>query len=157
MRHFLRRATRFIVAGVVLVWLLTHLPTGVAPGGPDTLAGMLGRLAEPVLAPIGIDAQLTVALIFGFVAKEILIGAFAVIFGAEGPELGRTIAAHIDGVQAISFMLFTLIYTPCLSMVATLRAEAASARFAAISVGWSLLLAWLASFAFYQTARALGY
>jgi ferrous iron transport protein B len=156
-RHFLHRATRFIIIGVVLVWLLTHLPAGVAPGGPDTLAGILGRIAEPVLAPIGIDAQLTVALIFGFVAKEILIGAFAVIFGTEGPELGKTIAAHIDGVQAISFMLFTLIYTPCLSMVATLRSESKSTRFAAISVTWSLLLAWVVSFVFYQAARALGY
>ncbi len=156
-RHFLNRATRFIIAGVVLVWLLTNLPTGVAPGGPDTLAGMLGRLAEPVLAPIGIDAQLTVALIFGFVAKEILIGAFAVIFGAEGQALSTTIAAHIDSVQAISFMLFTLIYTPCLSMIATLRSESRSARFTLLSVGWSLLLAWLVSFAFYQSARALGY
>jgi len=156
-RHFLRRATRFIVAGVVLVWLLTNLPTGVAPGSPDTLAGMLGRLAEPVLAPIGIDAQLTVALIFGFVAKEILIGAFAVIFGAEGQGLAAKLATHIDAVQAISFMLFTLIYTPCLSMIATLRSEAKSTRFAAISVGWSLLLAWLASFVFYQSARALGF
>ena len=156
-RHFLRRATRFIVAGVVLVWLLTNLPTGVAPGSPDTLAGMLGRLAEPVLAPIGIDAQLTVALIFGFVAKEILIGAFAVIFGAEGQGLAAKLATHIDAVQAISFMLFTLIYTPCLSMIATLRSEAKSTRFAAMSVGWSLLLAWLASFVFYQSARALGF
>ncbi len=156
-RHFLRRATRFIVVGVVLVWLLTNLPAGVAPGSADTLAGMLGRIAEPVLAPIGIDAQLTVALIFGFVAKEILIGAFAVIFGAEGQALSTTIAAHIDGVQAISFMLFTLIYTPCLSMVATLRSEAKSTRFAAMSVGYSLALAWIVSFVFYQSARALGY
>jgi ferrous iron transport protein B len=156
-RHFLRRATRFIVAGVVLVWLLTNLPTGVAPGGPDTLAGMLGRLAEPVLAPIGIDAQLTVALIFGFVAKEILIGAFAVIFGAEGQALAGELAARIDAVQAISFMLFTLVYTPCLSMIATLRSEARSTSFAALSVGWSLLLAWCVSFVFYQSARALGF
>ncbi|MFO1316552.1 MAG: ferrous iron transport protein B [Burkholderiales bacterium] len=156
-RHFLRRATRFIVVGVVLVWLLTHLPAGVAPGSPDTLAGMLGRLAEPVLAPIGIDAQLAVALIFGFVAKEILIGAFAVIFGAEGQALATELAARIDAVQAISFMLFTLIYTPCVSMIATLRSEAQSTRFAAMSVGWSLLLAWCVSFLFYQSARALGY
>ncbi len=156
-RHFLRRATRFIIAGVVLVWLLTNLPAGVAPGGPDTFAGMLGRLAEPLLAPIGIDAQLTVALIFGFVAKEILIGAFAVIFGAEGQALSTALAAQIDTVQAISFMLFTLIYTPCLSMIATLRSESRSTRFTLLSVGWSLLLAWLVSFAFYQSARALGY
>jgi ferrous iron transport protein B len=156
-RHFLHRATRFIVVGVVLVWLLTHLPTGAAPGGPDTLAGMLGRLAEPMLAPIGIDAQLTVALIFGFVAKEILIGAFAVIFGMEGQALASELATHVDAVQAISFMLFTLIYTPCLSMIATLRSESRSTRFATLSVAWSLALAWVVSFAFYQSARALGF
>ena len=99
-RHFLRRATRFIIAGVMLVWLLTHLPAGAAPGGPETFAGMLGRFAEPVLAPIGIDERLTMALIFGFVAKEILIGALAVIFGLEGQALATELAARIDGVQA---------------------------------------------------------
>jgi ferrous iron transport protein B len=156
-RHFLRRATRFIIAGVMLVWLLTHLPAGAVPGGPETFAGMLGRFAEPVLAPIGIDDRLTVALIFGFVAKEILIGALAVIFGLEGQALATELATRIDAVQAISFMLFTLIYTPCVSTIATLRSEARSTRFALVSVGWSLALAWLASFAFYQSARALGW
>ena len=156
-RHFLRRATRFIVAGVMLVWLLTHLPAGVAPGGPETFAGMLGRFAEPVLAPIGIDERLTVALILGFVAKEILIGALAVIFGLEGQSLASELAARIDVVQGLSFMLFTLIYTPCVSTIATMRSEARSTRFALVSVGWSLALAWVVSFAFYRSARALGW
>jgi ferrous iron transport protein B len=156
-RHFLRRATRFIVAGVMLVWLLTHLPAGVAPGGPETFAGMLGRFAEPVLAPIGIDERLAVALIFGFVAKEILIGALAVIFGLEGQALATELAARIDVVQGLSFMLFTLVYTPCVSTIATMRSEARSTRFALVSVGWSLALAWVVSFAFYRSARALGW
>jgi len=156
-RHFMRRATKFIVGGVVLIWLLTNLPAGVAPGSPDTLAGMLGRLFEPVLAPLGIDDRLTVALIFGFVAKEVLIGAFAVIFGFEGQALASDLAGRMDWVQAFSFMLFTLIYTPCLSTVATLRAEAKSSSFALLSVTWSVLLAWFASFTFYQLARHFGY
>jgi ferrous iron transport protein B len=156
-RHFLRRATKFIVGGVILVWLLTHLPAGVAPGSPDTFAGMLGTLFQPVLAPIGIDEALTVALIFGFVAKEVLIGAFAVIFGLEGPALAADLAGRMDWVQAYSFMLFTLIYTPCLSTIATLRAEARSTGFAVLSVAWSVLLAWVVAFAFYQAARHLGY
>ncbi|MBK7793730.1 MAG: ferrous iron transport protein B [Betaproteobacteria bacterium] len=156
-QHFLRRATKFIVGGVILVWLLTHLPGGAAPGSDATFAGMLGTLFQPVLAPIGIDERLTVALIFGFVAKEVLIGAFAVIFGLEGQALAADLATRMDWVQAYSFMLFTLIYTPCLSTIATLRAEARSAGFATLSVAWSVLLAWLASFAFYQAARHLGY
>lgn len=67
-----------------------------------------------------------------------------------------TIAQQIDWVQAYSFMLFTLIYTPCLSTVATLRSEAKSPAFTALAVAWPLGLAWLASFVFYQSARHLG-
>jgi ferrous iron transport protein B len=156
-RHFLRRATKFIVGGVILIWLLTNLPLGTAAGSEQTYAGMLGRLFQPVLAPLGIDARLTVALIFGFVAKEVVIGAFAVIFGLEGQALASDLAGRMDWVQAYSFMLFTLIYTPCLSTIASLRAEAKSSGFALLSVTWSILLAWVASFAFYQTARHLGY
>jgi ferrous iron transport protein B len=156
-RHFLHRATKFIVIGVVLVWLLTHLPAGVPASGPDTLAGLLGRAFEPLLSPLGIDRQLAVALIFGFIAKEVMIGAFAVIFGLEGQALAAHLHAGIDWVQAYSFMLFALIYTPCLSTIATLRSESGSNRFALVSVGWGLLLAWGVSLAFYQAMRALGY
>ena len=156
-RHFLRRATKFIVIGVVLVWLLTRLPAGAVPGSAATLAGMLGRLFEPALSPLGIDQQLTLALIFGFIAKEVMIGAFAVIYGLESQALAAHLHTSFDWVQAYSFMLFTLIYTPCLSTVATLRAESSSNRFALLSLAWGLALAWGVSLAFYQAARHLGY
>ncbi|HCI14869.1 MAG TPA: ferrous iron transport protein B [Gallionellaceae bacterium] len=156
-QHFLRRATKFIVAGVVLVWLLTHLPFSAAPASADTLAGMLGGALQPIFAPIGIDANLTIALLFGFVAKEIVIGSLAVIYGLSGEALGGALAQQLDWVQAYSFMLFTLIYTPCLSAIATLRSEAKDMRYTLFALGWSLLLAWLVSFVFYQGARALGY
>ena len=154
-RHFLRRATRFIVAGVVLVWLLTTFPPGVAPGSADTLAGRIGAFLDPVMSPLGIDPKLTIALIFGFVAKEIVIGSLAVIYAQEGQALMASIAHQIDWAQAYSFMLFTLIYTPCLSTIATLRNEAKSAAFTVLAVAWPLGLAWLTSFAFYQLVRLL--
>jgi ferrous iron transport protein B len=156
-RHFLNRASKFIVAGVVLVWLLTHLPVGAAPAGPDTWAGTIGRVLEPVLAPIGLTRELAIALIFGFVAKEIVVGSLAVIYGLEGAALVGVVASRIDWVQAYSFMLFTLIYTPCLSTIATIRSESRSLGFTFFSVIWPLGVAWLLSFAFYQSARALGY
>ena len=156
-RHFLHRATKFIIAGVVLVWLLTHFPTDVPPASSQTLAGMLGHLFSPVLDPIGINQQLAIALIFGFVAKEIVIGSLAVIYGMQGDALVHQIAHQLDWVQAYSFMLFTLVYTPCLSTIATLRSESKSNAFMMFSVVWSLGLAWLLSFIFYQSARALGY
>lgn len=156
-KHFLARATKFIVIGVVMVWLLTHLPFSATPAGPETWAGSIGRFFAPVLDPIGIDTQLAIALIFGFVAKEIVVGSLAVIYGLQGDALSQQIASNIDWVQGMSFMLFTLIYTPCLSTIATLKSESKSSGFMWLSLAWSLMLAWLVSFAFYQTARALGY
>jgi len=157
-RHFLRWSNRFIIFGVVAIWLLNNLPFGVPTASSQTLSGMIGQATQPLLAPIGINAQLAVALIFGFIAKEIVLGGLAVIYGkSEGADLMGTIAHQIDWVQAYSFMLFTLLYVPCLSTVAVLRSESKSGKFAMISVVWSVALAWVASFIFYQSARALGF
>ena len=153
--HFLRRATRFIVIGVVLVWILTNFPVGVAVAGAESWAGQIGAFLNPLLAPLGIDPNLTIALIFGFVAKEIVIGSLAVIYGQEGSDLVHSIAHQISWVQAYSFMLFTLIYTPCLSTIATIRTESKSLRFSVLAVVWPLVLAWLVSFIFYQTAMRM--
>ena len=154
-RHFLLRASKIIIAGVVLVWLLTHLPAGVTPAGADSYSGIIGRFMQPVLGPLGIDEKLTIALIFGFVAKEVVIGALAVIYGLEGNALTNHIGHSFNWVQAYSFMLFTLIYTPCLSAIATLRAESRSLKFTALAVVWPLLLAWTVSFVFYQAFQHL--
>ena len=150
--HFLRRATKIIVAGVVLVWVLTHFPAGVEPASAASYAGMVGHWMQPVLGPLGIDEKLTIALIFGFVAKEVVIGSLAVIYGLEGNALSQHIAGSLNLIQAYSFMLFCLIYTPCLSTIATIRAEARSVGFAVLAVVWPLALAWAVSFAFYQLA-----
>jgi ferrous iron transport protein B len=156
-KHFLQRASKFIVIGVVLVWALTNFPGNVAPASAGTYAGQLGALFAPVLDPLGINNQLAIALVFGFVAKEIVVGALAVIYGLQGDALMVQMASQIDWVQAMSFMLFALIYTPCLSTIATLRNESKSLGFMWLSLGWSLGLAWLVSFTFYQSARALGF
>jgi ferrous iron transport protein B len=154
-RHFLENAGGFIVAGVLLIWFLTHFPFDAVPAGPATLAGRLSALAAPVFAPIGIDAILSVALIFGVVAKEIVLGGLAVIYGAGMDELGNVLTAKLSWVQAYSFMLFTLIYTPCLSTVATIWRESRSSAFTLLSLAWPLAVAWLASFAFYSVASRL--
>jgi ferrous iron transport protein B len=154
-RHFLENAGVFIVGGVLLIWWLTHFPFDAAPAGPQTLAGQLAAFSAPLFAPIGIDAILSVALIFGFVAKEIVLGGLAVIYGAGQDELGRVLAERLTWVQAYSFMLFTLVYTPCLSTVAMIWRESRSAAFTALAVAWPLAVAWLVSFAFYGIASRL--
>ena len=154
--HFLRRASGFIVAGVVLIWALTHLPAGTAIAGPQTPAGHIAAWLAPVFGPLGIDPVMSITLLFGFVAKEIVLGGMAVVLGAGSDQLASVVAARLDWVSATSFMIFTLVYTPCLSAVATLRDEAKSLRYTALAIAWPLGLAWASSFAFYQAARALG-
>ncbi len=156
-RYFISRASKFITIGVILVWALTHFPMDVAPASSATYAGKIGDWFSVALSPIGIDSQLAIALIFGFVAKEIVIGALAVIYGLQGDALMHMMAQKLDWVQGMSFMLFTLIYTPCLSTIITLKNEAKSWLFAGLSIVWSLSLAWVVSFIFYQSARWLGF
>ncbi len=156
-RHFLRRATRFIVLGVVLIWLLTHLPWGVEPASPESYAGQLSQAVGAFFAPLGFDPLLGVALLFGFIAKEIVLGGMAVLYGVGEDGLSSVVRLHMDWVQAYSFMLFTLLYTPCISTLAAIRAESRSWRLTLTSLFWSFALAYAVSLVFYQGARALGF
>jgi ferrous iron transport protein B len=153
--HFLREAGPLIMLGVILVWFLTHFPFDAAPASAETLAGRIAAVFAPVFQPIGIDSLLTVALLFGFVAKEIVLGALAVIYGVGQDNLASVVATRIDGIQAYSFMLFVLIYTPCLSTVAVLKQESRSWSFTALAIAWPLVLAWVVSFVFYRVATWL--
>ena len=150
MMNFLVTTRSFIVLGAALIWLLTNLPPGAVQGSGSTIADWIGGLFQPLLAPIGMNPALTVSLFFGFIAKEILLGAMAVIYHTSEAALGPAIHAAITPLQALSFMTFTLLYTPCLSTVAIQIKEARSRRFGLVSVSWSLALAWLMAFAVYQ-------
>ena len=163
LRTMLRRAWRemtsfmvttrgFIIGGAASVWLLTNLP----PGGGPTFAARIGALFDPLLAPIGMTPDLTVSLFFGFIAKEILLGAMAVIHHTSEAGLGSAIHGAITPLQCLSFMAFTLLYTPCLSTVAVQIKESKSRVFALRSVLWSLGLAWIAAFLVFQGGRLLG-
>jgi ferrous iron transport protein B len=156
--HFLFWSRRFIIFGVVIIWLCNNLPTNVPPASSQTISGMISQFSQPILAPLGINSQLAVALIFGFIAKEIVLGGLAVIYSAQNETgLAKIIAEQIDWVQAYSFMLFTLLYVPCLSTIAVIKSESKSNKLTWLSIAWSLGLAWLASFIFYQGARFLGF
>ncbi len=154
-KGFVREAGAFILLGVVLVWFLTHYPFNALPAGADTLAGKAAAFMSPVFHPLGIDDLMSIALLFGFVAKEVVVGALAVIYGTSEGALAGIIASQLNWIEAYSFMLFVLIYTPCLSTIAVLRQESKSWWFTLLAVGWPLLLAWSVSFVFFQVATAL--
>jgi ferrous iron transport protein B len=155
-KDFLYRAATFIIAGVAVVWFLTHYPGHVPPGSEETLAGQLGKSIAPLFEPIGIDWQESVALIFGFIAKEIVVGAMAVIYGGEG-DLTNRILLHLSPLKGLSFMVFTLIYSPCIATLAVIRSESRSWRIVGLSVVSGLVLAWIASFIVYQGGQLLGF
>ncbi len=144
--HFLKRASKFILGGVIVVWLLTNFYVSTNVTIADHMSGFL----SPIFDPIGINDKLIIALIFGFIAKEILIGALAVIFSSNMDSLGDILQTEINWQQALSFMTFTLIYTPCLSTIATIKSQSKNIRLVATSLLWSLVLAWIVSFCFYQ-------
>ena len=132
-----------------------RLPPGSGATPTPSFAQMTGGLLQPVLAPIGMTPELTVSLFFGFIAKEILLGAMAVIHHTSGAGLGPALRSSLSPLQALSFMTFTLLYTPCLSTVAAQLKESRNRGFVALSVGWSLALAWVMAFTVYQGGMLL--
>lgn len=152
-KAFLQRAGGLIAIGVLGVWLLTHLP-----GNENvSYATRIGEFFAPILNPAGIPKELTIALLFGFIAKEILVGSLATIYNLIDPNaVQATLAQTISPIQAYSFMLFCLLYTPCLATVATIRSESKSIQFTFLSVTYGLIWAWVVSTLFYQGARLLG-
>lgn len=146
-KHFLARASKFILVGVIIVWFLTNTYLS----SDLSVADFIGNTLNPIFDPIGINDKLIIALIFGFIAKEIVIGALAVIFSGNDNTLPELLFNYITWQQAISFMIFTLIYTPCLSTIAVIKNQSKSNKLVLTSLVWSLVLAWLISFAAYQS------
>ncbi len=154
MKSFLYRASTYIVAGVIIVWFLTNMPPGVEQGSIKTWAGQIGQFLQPVFHPIGIGWREVIALIFGFVAKEIVVGSMAVIYGADTVT---QIAASITTLQGLSFMVFILLYTPCIAAIAAIKAESRSWGITGLSLFLGIAIAWITAFIVYQGGLALGF
>ncbi len=153
-KDFLYRASTLIIIGVILVWLLTHLPTDVAVGSKDSWAGILGHKLLPIFHPLGIEWQEIVALLFGFVAKEIVLGSMAVIYGADP---AAQIAAVLTPLQGLSFMVFALLYSPCIPTIAAIKAEARSWKIMSLSIALGLVIAWVVTFIIYRAGLLFGF
>ena len=145
---YLRKAGTIILLGAIMVWSLASLPWGVEYGSEASYAGALGHVLEPILAPLGFDWKIAVGLLFGFMAKEIMIAALGVLYGAEeGAGLEEAIADDLSASTAAGLMTFTLLYTPCIAALATIWKETRSVKWTAFSVAYSLAIAYIISFA----------
>jgi ferrous iron transport protein B len=147
-RIFLTRASSFIALGCISIWLITSLPIGAT--GLDTIGGRIGEFLQPIMHPIGIDPYLTLALIFGIVAKEVVLGSLAVIYALNPTAISQHLSENLTWVQAYSFCIFCLLYTPCLTTFVTTLNESKSWKFASFTLVFSFGFAWACSFVFYQ-------
>lgn len=145
---FLKKASTVIFLGVIIVWLLSSLPIGVEYGSPESYAGKIGSLLKIVLKPLGFGFyQAAMALLFGIVAKEVVVGTLGVLFSPQ--TLKEALPNYFTPLSAYSFMLISLIYIPCLSTMAMIRKEAGK-KYMLISIIYTILLGWIVSFLFYQ-------
>jgi ferrous iron transport protein B len=148
MKEFISRLTLFMILGASLMWFLTTYPEGAE--GLETYAGQIGSFMKPVMEPIGINPFMSVSLLFGFVAKEVQIAGLAVAYGLSDHALQLKLGEILNFGQALSFCLFSLLYTPCLTTLATIWGETKSATFTALTVIVPLIVAYFASLALYQ-------
>ncbi|HEY8805533.1 MAG TPA: ferrous iron transport protein B, partial [Clostridium sp.] len=158
-QHFLKRAGTIILGVVVIVWTLSNLPFGVDPGSQHSLLGMIGSFIAPIFKPAGFgDWQSAVALIAGFAAKEAVIGTLGTIYGvANGPHLIAAIQHSFTPLTALSFMIMTLLYVPCVATIGAIKQETNSTKWAVISATLSCVIGWIGAVLVYQIGTLLGF
>ncbi len=126
----------------------------------ESFLGGIGKFLAPVFAPIGIDWKGSVALLTGFVAKEIVVSTLGVLYAVDDnvPEaLNKALATSgMTPLSALSIMVFVLLYVPCFATVAVIGRETDSAKWAVFSVVYTTLVAWLVSFVIYQGGSLIG-
>jgi ferrous iron transport protein B len=152
-KSFIVKAGTVILGLVLVVWFLSSMPWGVEYASAESWMGHIGRFIAPVLSPAGFGQwQAAVSLVFGFLAKEVVVGTMGAIFGVASGSLGQTIAAQLGWtpLTAYSFMVFCLLYLPCVASINTIRTEAGSWKWALFTAVYTTLIAWVASTLIYQ-------
>lgn len=158
---FLSKAGTVILAASVLIWALGSLPWGKPFGGEGSLIWYLGQAVEPVVRPLGMDWRAAVALFFGLGAKEVVVSTMGVLYGFGQRGQGEAgiqaaIASAFTPLTAYTFMVISLIYIPCIATIAAIRRETNSWKWTALSVGYSLTLAYIMGLLVYNIGRLLG-
>ena len=132
---YLQKISTVIIWASVIIWALEYFPTQNLDNLENSYLAMIGKAIAPVLAPCGFDWKMSVCLLTGLPAKEAIVSTMAILYG------GDIATAAFTPVTAYGFMLFTLLYFPCIATIATLRREA-GAKWAWFTVVNSLVLAW---------------
>jgi len=162
---FLSRAGRIILPLMVVVWVLSTFP-GPPPGATQpaidySFAGMIGHAIQPLFAPIGFNWQMVVALIPGFAAREVAVAALGTVYAVGDAEnnaaaLGTHLAEAWSLATGLSFLTWYIFAPQCVATLGVVRRETNSWAWTGVMFGYMVTLAYLASFAVYHAAVALG-
>lgn len=151
-KDFLQRAFTIIFLATVIIWFLQSFDSrlNVVTDSADSILAAIGHLLAPVFAPLGFnDWRIPTALITGFTAKEAVISTLGVLMGTSTAALGPALHSLFTPVSAISFLVFTLLYTPCVAAIAAVKRELESGWLALGVVILQCVVAWLAAFGVY--------
>ena len=157
-KDFIQKAFTVIFAATIIIWCLQSFDSrfNVVSDSADSLLASLGRLIAPIFKPLGFDDwRISTSLITGITAKETVISTLGVLLSASSGELETKLDSLFSTASACSFLTFTLLYTPCVAAIATIKKELNSTLKTAAIVIFQCGVAWLASFVVYLIAGAL--
>lgn len=156
---FLVRAGTVIFAVVSLLWVLAVLPAGVEPYGAESILGRIGLFIAPLFKPAGFGTwQAAVGLFSGIAAKEAVVATLGMVYAGveEGAELVAAIRNVFTPLTATSFLVMTLLYTPCAATIATIKKETRSGKWALFAALYTFALGWFVAVLVYQVGRLFG-
>jgi ferrous iron transport protein B len=164
-KMFLHRAGTTIFSMMVLIWFLASFPRppegATQPAIDYSLAAWIGHALEPLLAPIGFNWQINVALIPGMAAREVAVAALGTVYAIEGgkeaaAQIGQALAQHWSLATALSVLAWYIFAPQCASTLAVIKRETGSWKWMAVTFAYMLALAYIASLITYNVAVALG-
>ena len=142
-KQYLKKMGGVILVASIIVWALGYFGTmGVAPSLEESFIGLMGKAIEPLFLAQGFDWRLDVSLLAGVGAKEIVASTIGVLYGDAG--------YNFSPLTAYAFLLFVLIYFPCIATIAAIKNESGSWRWAIFAACYTTLLAWVVSAVVYQ-------
>ena len=157
-KDFLTRAFTIIFVATILVWFLQTFDTrlNLVSDSADSLLATVGTVLAPLFAPLGFgDWRVSTALITGFIAKESVISTLGILTGAGSEVTVEALGTLFSTVTALSFLVFTLLYTPCVAAISAVKRELGSGWKAAGVALSQCAVAWVVSFLVYHAALLL--
>ena len=157
-KDFLERAFTVIFLVTVIIWFLQNfdMRLNVVSDSADSILAGIGRVIAPIFAPLGFgDWRMVTALVSGFSAKEAVVGTFGVVLGVGTNQLPVALHQLFTTLSAASFLAFTLLYTPCVAAVATIRRELDSTWKTVGVVLMQCVVAWVVALLVYQVGLLL--